>query len=687
MNSQGPEPAAVKAQVERITASRSFHGLDRLGRFLRFVVGETIEGRACQIKEYVIGLEVYQKDASYDPRSDSTVRVEATKLRSKLARYYETEGQADSVVISIPKGSYAPVFEVKPARRYGRRRPAVVGVVVVGLAVTAGVIWLLPRTAPKPPAPPRMMPLTSFEGNEFHPSLSPDGKQVAFGWNGEKQDDYDIYVTLIDGGTPLRLTTTAGWEGAPAWSPDGRQIAFLRARAVFLVSPMGGAERKLARATESPVAWTSDGKHLAMADPSPEHGPPGILLVSVVTGEKRRLTSPPEKSSGDSHPAFSPDGRSLAFVRGAQTGGFSLCWAAVGGGEPKCRPAEGSEIAGITWTADSRDLVFSSTRGGGYRLWRIPASQVATGEPRLVPDAGENASYPVIAGDRLAYQRLLYDVNIWQMEVASGTTRQTKLIASTRRDSSAQYSPDGSRVAFLSDRTGELELWTCDREARNFVQLTSFRGPSIGSPRWSPDGSQIAFDSTAAGSADIYVVGLDGISLRRLTTEDSFESRPSWSSVVGSAIYFRSDRSGSDQIWKMPSQGGAAVQVTRDGGFEALESLDGKWLYFVKSGSRKGLWGVPTSGGNEELILEAVWPGHWAVAEKGMYFVDFSDWRAGGEVQFYDWETHRIARIGRIDKTISREWPGLSATRDGRWILFSQADQFDSDLILLDHFR
>lgn len=706
----------ARAAVERITASRAFRGLDRLSHFLRFVVQESIDGRADQIKEYVIGLEVYQKDASgYDPRTDSTVRVEAAKLRSKLTRYYETEGQADPVVISIPKGTYAPVLEAKPAaaKPTGRKPIRLMAMACALSVVTAAVLWLGLRSAPKTPPPPRMVPLTSFQGSEFRPSLSPDASQVAFSWNGEQQQDYDIYVMMTDGGPPRRLTETPGWEGAPAWSPDGRQIAFLRAGAVFLISPMGGPERKLAEAKNSPIAWTPDGMHVAMTDPRLERTPPGILLVSVTTGKNRLLTAPPQKSKGDSHPAFSPRGQTLAFVRWLAAG-YSLCLSAVAGGEPRCRPAETGEIAGITWTPDGEELVFSSTRGGGRQLWRIPAGSGFSGEPRLVTGAGENASYPVIAGARLAYQRVLHDVNIWRMEPSAGTSngRPTRIVGSTRWDTGAQYSPDGNRIAFVSDRTGDFEIWMCDREAKTFVQLTSLRGPSTGSPSWSPDGRLIAFDSAAAGSGDIYVVGLDGVSLRRLTTEETTEEAPSWSSD-GRTLYFRSDRSGDEQIWKMPAEGGAAVQVTYGGGVDAMESLDGRWLYYVKSRERGGLWRVsteagrqkpavaggnlplllrrrwhvPTEGGEDMLLLDSVWRGLWAVAAKGIYFVYFAPGAAGGEIRFLDPETNSIATVGRIEKADFREHQSFSVTRDGRWILYSQADHFDADLVLLDHFR
>ncbi|MGA9626632.1 MAG: protein kinase, partial [Bryobacteraceae bacterium] len=102
----------------------------------------------------------------------------------------------------------------------------------VALLVAAGAGWFFLRPAPKPLPPMQSVPLTTYTGSQGHPSFSPDGSQVAFEWTGEKGDHRDIYVKLVEGGTPLRLTTGPDSAASPAWSPDGRQIAFLSAGGV-----------------------------------------------------------------------------------------------------------------------------------------------------------------------------------------------------------------------------------------------------------------------------------------------------------------------------------------------------------------------------------------------------------------------------------------------------------------------
>src|SRR5215475_10530458 len=172
------DDAAVRAQLGKILSGSVFINSPRMSRFLRFVVETTLDGNGERIKEYVIAIEVFEKADHYDPQADSTVRTEASKLRSRLARYYETEGRDDSVVITIPKGSYVPQFEDRnngapasapvtnaaapPQITFPWLKAAAV-VLVAGLAIASGFMWGF-RSSPLPP--PKLVPLTSYAGLE-----------------------------------------------------------------------------------------------------------------------------------------------------------------------------------------------------------------------------------------------------------------------------------------------------------------------------------------------------------------------------------------------------------------------------------------------------------------------------------------------------------------------------------------
>ena len=223
------------------------------------------------------------------------------------------------------------------------------------------------------------------------------------------------------------------------------------------------------------------------------------------------------------------------------------------------------------------------------------------------------------------------------------------MISSTQYDSSPQYSPDGSRVAFRSNRSGSNEIWVSDSNGRIPVQLTHYGGPLTGTPRWSPDGMNIAFDTRPDGQADIYVVSSIGGAPRRVTKSEFEDVVPSWS-ADGAWIYFASNRTGAWQVWRVPAAGGAEEQVTRDGGFAAFESPDGHYLYYAKGRSAAGLWRKRLPNGAEEPVLPQLKPGYWgywAVVENGIYFADQTGTGGSGGIFFYDFATEEIAAGAR----------------------------------------
>jgi Tol biopolymer transport system component len=263
----------------------------------------------------------------------------------------------------------------------------------------------------------------------------------------------------------------------------------------------------------------------------------------------------------------------------------------------------------------------------------------------------------------------------------------TRLIASTRFDGNPQVSPDDKRIAFTSDRSGFYEIWLSDRDGRNPVQFTSFNAPMTASPRWSPDGQRIAFDSQSGSNRDIYVAGIGGESPRRLTTEPSEEARPCWSND-GRWLYFMSTRSGSRQIWRVPSAGGPAVEITRGGGYECQASPDGELLYYTKGAT--ALWSVPVDGGEERPAIAGVTLGSWVVGQQGIYFVDFASATTPGApkpVKLWHFAGGAITGVALLDGQLDSGRRMLAISPGDRWLLWSQTDVADSDLMLVEAFR
>ncbi len=289
-------------------------------------------------------------------------------------------------------------------------------------------------------------------------------------------------------------------------------------------------------------------------------------------------------------------------------------------------------------------------------VWSVCCSSLAaTGEspPARLPYVGEDGIMPVVSRPqpgrppRLVYVRSFTDTNIWRIETsAPGAPASSPLVAaisSTRLDYNPQFSPNGRRVAFESDRSGEMEIWLADPDGANAVQLTSMGARLTGRPGWSPDGQLIAFNSNLEGQYEIYVIPASGGKPRRLTFHPANDGFPSFSRD-GQWIYFMSNRTGEHQIWKVPASGGEAVQLTYNGGRVAFEAPDGAHVYYSQTGTG-ALWRLPTSGGQPVKLLEGVDFRNFVVLERGIYYID----RPAGETQleFFDFAAGRSTTVAR----------------------------------------
>ncbi|HEU0176124.1 MAG TPA: winged helix-turn-helix domain-containing protein [Blastocatellia bacterium] len=561
-------------------------------------------------------------------------------------------------------------------------------------------------------SPINVVPLTTYHGRESQPAFSPDGNQIAFVWSGERDDNQDIYVRLVDGGNWVRLTDDPGDDVNPVWSPDGRTIAFYRSSSdgdgIFLVPALGGAERKLTGVWANRfsfgihtwIHWSPDGRWLAVSDKTSAEEPFSLFLVSPETGEKRRVTSPPASIVGDCSPAFSPDGAQLAFVRVISAVVGEVYLVSVNGGEPKRLTFDGAGVGNLAWTPNGREIVFASRLGGKSRLYRIP---VEGGAPEWLAATGSDAQYPTFSseGSRLAWRQNTSDIDIFRLPRSSGSENGrslTDLIVSTAVETSPRYSPDGKRIAFVSNRSGSDEIWVCGSDGENPTRLTSFRGPLAGSPGWSPDGKQIVFDCRPEGNADIYVVSVEGGQPRRLTTDPAEDIVPSWSRD-GRWIYFTSNRpaegkfaegrSGRLQIWKMPADGGAATQMTQQGGFEPMESPDGQWIYFTQDRGSSSIRRMPAAGGAEAPLFDFHQKSYsriWTVTNEGIYFA-VANSNTQSTIKFLSFATGIEKTVAEIDRVLPSSVPGLTISPDGKWLLFPLFSQRGSDLMMIENFR
>jgi Tol biopolymer transport system component/DNA-binding winged helix-turn-helix (wHTH) protein len=639
---------------------------------------------------------------------------------STLRKVLDDTPKQHRYIATIPGRGYsfvASVFESssvwKPASHslFSKRARALYYLISsISVLVLLGIAeYFLARRLPQAPTFYSSVPLTSYIGSEICPSFAPDGERVVFAWDGETQDNFDIYIKQIGGGPPLRLTSDPAPDISPAWSPDGRTIAFLRvigdgkARVLLISAVAPGPARQLATVTALPesyfhlrfISWSPDGKWLALSDGPSSRGVMSLFLLSIETGEKRRLTFP-SVDYDDLNPAFSPDKSHLAFVRYSSWGAnasdlylLELSSDLKPKGQPQRLTALNRQAASPIWTSDGRAILFTRHEtAGSHSFWRINIANDRNIVPIPIPTDNSVALTLSSQGKRLVYSRDASVANVWGINL---TALQNHRVSSTRSwitstwtEDNPQFSPDGQQIAYESVRSGRSEIWICDRDGLHSRQLTSLESITSSFARWSPDGKSIVFQSRPQSSAHLYIVDASGGKPRQLTSGPGNEISPSWSHD-GKWIYFASRRTGENQIWRMPANGGPATQMTKRSAWCPLESADGQYLYYVTIPMLE-LWRLPLPGGPEEKIISglAVTGSAYAPAKRSIYFIRPTKDHNKQELACFRLATGKITALTPIPGHASL---GLTLSRDERLILYGQTDHLGSDLMLVDNFH
>jgi Tol biopolymer transport system component len=601
-----------------------------------------------------------------------------------------------------PESASATAAKLRAAQTHAPRRGwagVALLALVVSLLVAVPVFQRASRTSAasdsRASAALAVTPITSSAGNKNYPALSPDGTRVAFIWmiNGE----WELYVKDLTTDRTTRMTEEGA--GYPMWSPDGRFLAFRResrdpARrnsvAVLVIPASGGPERIIwqgaPRTLGNGHSWSADGSHIAISARGAIGEPLRVLVVDATTSKTRWLSQPPSSTLGDSYPAFSPDGRSIAFVRteGADKHLYLLRLASAG---LERLPVDGHDIRGLAWSPDGKTIIFTSYRGAGRdTLWRVP---VAGGEAERVIGIGEGASAPSVGGrGRMVYLHTMLDQDVYRVELpGDSSAKPLKLATSSRRDTQPDISPDGTRIAFVSDRAGSAEIWLIDAEGGNPRQLTTF-GTLCRYPRWSPDGHRIvsAVRLPSLDQSRVFVTDVSTGASRQITHGPGQDLWPQWSGD-GNSIYFASDRSGNYQIWKVAAAGGEPVQLTRDGGFKSWESSDGRYLYY--SDNTRAIWRMPVTGGPSTMIVqmadETAFGGEWVLSASGIHWLRLRT-TSGPLIEFLAFATGVSVPVVALD-TAYDYGSGFSVSKDEQWLAFSHREYDGSDVMMIEGMR
>jgi Tol biopolymer transport system component/DNA-binding winged helix-turn-helix (wHTH) protein len=567
---------------------------------------------------------------------------------------------------------------------------------LVVLAAIAGLWgWLQKRDIVSGVA--RISPVTTYPGDEREPSLSPDGRQVAFSWEGKKGNNRDIYVTLLGGQHPLRITYDPAEDASPAWSPDGKHIAFIRRHAgtqaaIMLVPTIGGPERKLreirlgAWIASRTLAWSPDGKWLCFTNEVGKSGHHNLFLLSPESGVVKPLLSEQRNGVGDSSPAFSPDGRWVAFGRFTYPYNSQLLLQRL---SPDLTP-EGTPVpvknAGINpkapvWMPDGKKVLFLE----GSRIMEAEIGSPA----RSFYVSGSAFNELSMAGPSPLLVASLQNQNEQIWTISLGTNGLTtdgnaqRIVQSSAGEAHPRFSPDGRSLAFCSKRSGSLEVWLADSDGENQRQLTHLSGYIAGYPHWSPDGQSLAFHARLPREPQIYVVRVQDGALRQITRSEPGFTAPSWS-MDGRILYADALEDGKTQIYSVAAAGGAPRLLWE--GAAAVEAPGRKLLLYFKE-DQSGIYGRSLAGDaakNPERLLvtdyQAPWGGFYPV-DDGIYYVGSTSNGRPRAFCFYSFQTGKSVDIAPSPTYLSL---GLTVTPDRTRLAYATKSQGIEDIVQIE---
>jgi Tol biopolymer transport system component len=449
------------------------------------------------------------------------------------------------------------------------------------------------------------------------------------------------------------------------------------------------------------VDWSPDGRFLAVTDRAKD-STWGIALVSVETGETAMLTTNTEETTADFFPAFSPDGRRLAFFRASFVGGTSdLHVRSLSRDEPPRVEGDAILMKGvqpgpIAWLPGGDEILAGTERvaldGSPPRPLTLPEWRSAhEWEPSGFKQQRS------VRGTKLAFDTAGLRGQLLRVSLAGATKAvPAPFFASSRGEEDPAFAPDGRRVAFTSLRSGDRRIWIGEADGSACRELPLPSGSRYpGSPSWSPDGRRLAFDAGLGGQDHVYITTPEGGTLRRLTSERMQGARPRWSRD-GRSIYLASTRGGGDwQLWRVRADAddpdADAVQVTRSGGMEAEESPDGTYLYYAKRQVRGvfrvplGAWGAP-----EEKVLDLGGEGRWRLTARGILVLDLESGQRP-TIRIHDFATGTTSSV--LEVPVAPEWDiptlggAFTISPDERSALVGTLQIVESDIMLLDGFR
>ena len=556
--------------------------------------------------------------------------------------------------------------------------------------------------APVAFSPPRhvtVKQLTFGDTVEEYPSWSSGGARIVF--CREAAGSKKLFVRNLDDGKERQLTKGSFDDLQPEWSRDGKTILFVRSHQpngklepidifsqyeggdVWRLDLDSGKENMLIENAFNP-ALSPDGSWIAV-DAS-RAGPRRIWLFDQRGRNPRQLTSDVSEAVAHIRPRWSPDGTKIVF-QNVERVKFDIRTIDLRTGEMDWLTDDMVQDVYPVWSPSGGEIFFSSFRSGGLNLWSLSASARlgADRTSQLTTGAGQDVHAAVSPdGRQLVYASMRLNADIWRLPVDPSTGKPAgnpeALIVSSREDSRGAWSSDGRRIAFNSDRGGEMNVWVFSIQDKSLVQLTHGVGGDF-QPNWSPDGRSIVFFSMRSGRPDLWRVELDTGQVQQLTSDPSLKVNPFYS-PDGRFIAYHCDAAGRLEPWTMRSDGTeqrklADMEVM---GHFMRWSADGRTVLFRSPNpSRPGIWAASIDEEEPAFVCVPKGGSHISLSADHRLIADVVDHKELWVTPVDGSPSSAIFKFA--DPQVRIDYPVWSP--DGNWVLFDYVKPSGGNLWLM----
>lgn len=516
------------------------------------------------------------------------------------------------------------------------------------------------------------------------PAWSRDGKAIAFVAMDLGGTRSAIYIQLEGDIQPHSVVSDSGQYSSPAWSPDGKLLAFLHFEPDTAEIVIFNTQKKSSSVFTKlfphryglnyrQLDWSPDGKFLVVDDKTQDSEPFSLYLIYVENGQRVRLTYPDSDMIGDVSPRVSPDGTTVTFIRDIDIFEQDIYITNARGRTYRRITSRPAMISDVGWRTDKL-LAFAADYGDGFNFWQVnltkrdPQKTIASrvdSDRALQFSIAEN-------GQTVAFSHYSPNLDIWSIGLAKPSNGWVPVIQAPGENVRPAISPDGKLLAFLSNVSGQFQIWVSQIDGANASAVST--GALVpASFCWSPDGKSLIFSPQRIHG--LYEVSVHGDAPVReispIYTDPHYAT--DGKSLFARAHFF---------IYRVPLLGRNAQEMTEQGGAPIAQSQDGRYLYFSQGRMSTTIARLDLQTGHQDEPISSLMPGYsdaWALSSRGIFFLGQEDTRPA--VRFFSFATNREEHAAYFPGNLPQvEMSGFAVSPDGKDLWVVRADPMPSDI-------